>query len=147
MNGPAHAGHDVDVFFEAVNGGNVRMIQRRQDLRFAFEPRQPVGVERKGVWEDLERDLAVQPGIARAVDLTHPADAQSTGDFVRAKASAWSQRHMNGGLTACRFCHIGTGTSVQFLQPNCVGQLLLRGRPSRSWTLTSARPATFEGPR
>ena len=31
-------------FFEAVDGGDVRMIQRGEDFRFALEPREPIGI-------------------------------------------------------------------------------------------------------
>ncbi len=34
-------------FFEAVDRGDVRMIQRRQDLRFPLEAREPIGIERE----------------------------------------------------------------------------------------------------
>ena len=45
-------------FFEPVDRGDVRMIQRRERLRLAFEPRQAFGVRGERVRQDLDRDLA-----------------------------------------------------------------------------------------
>ncbi len=39
-------GHAADLF-EAVDGGDVRMIQCREDLRFPLEAREPFGVARE----------------------------------------------------------------------------------------------------
>jgi hypothetical protein len=35
---------------------------------------------------DLDRDLAIQLRVARAIDLAHAAGAERRDDFVRAKA-------------------------------------------------------------
>jgi hypothetical protein len=60
-------------FFEERNVGDVWMVQRRECLRFAGEPGEPIGIVGKRVGEDFERDIAIQLRIARAVDLPHPA--------------------------------------------------------------------------
>ena len=52
------------------------------------KPRQPVGIVREGVRENLERDIAIQLRIARAKDLAHAAFADRRGDVVGAKARA-----------------------------------------------------------
>src|SRR6266550_3842511 len=57
-------------FFKAVDRGDVRVIERRQQLCFALETREAVGIGDKAVREDLERNLAVQVGIAAAIYLT-----------------------------------------------------------------------------
>ena len=44
-------------------------------LCFAGAPRQPIGIVRKRVRQDVERVVAIQLGIARAIDLAHPAFA------------------------------------------------------------------------
>ena len=41
--------------------------------------------------QDLDRDLAPELGVARAVDLAHPAPAEQRQDLEPAEASAWSQ--------------------------------------------------------
>ena len=42
-------------FLEPVNRRNVRMVQRREHLRFAREAREAVGVLREGIWQHLDR--------------------------------------------------------------------------------------------
>jgi hypothetical protein len=68
------------------------MIQRSEDLRFALEPGDAVRIGCEGLWQDLDRDVAVEPSIARAIDLSHAAHAERRDDFKRAESSAWDQR-------------------------------------------------------
>ena len=42
-----------------VDGGDVRMIERRQHLRFAAEAREPIGIARERLRQDLQRDVAI----------------------------------------------------------------------------------------
>ena len=62
--------------FETVDVRDVRMIQRGQHLRFALESREPVGISRERLGQDLDRDVAIQPRVARAIDLAHAARAK-----------------------------------------------------------------------
>ena len=62
-------------FLEPVDRGDVRMIQRRERLRFALEPRQALGISGERVGQDLDRDLAAERRVRRAIDLPHPAFA------------------------------------------------------------------------
>ena len=39
---------------------DVRMIQRREDLRFALEPGQSLAVGRERFGQDLDRDLSLE---------------------------------------------------------------------------------------
>ena len=58
----------------------MRMIQGGEQLRF---PREPGAAHRIGdgrCRQHLERDIAFQPRIVGAVDLTHPAGADDAGD-------------------------------------------------------------------
>ena len=66
------------------------MIERGQDLRFALEAREPLGIRRKRVGQDLQRDVALQAGVARAVDLTHAAGAKDCADLIDSEARARS---------------------------------------------------------
>ena len=70
---------------------DVRMIQRGERLRFAREPGQPIGIARERVGQDLDRDVAIQLGVARAIHLAHAAFADRRGDFVDAEAGAGSE--------------------------------------------------------
>ena len=72
------------------------MVQRRQHLRFALEPRTAIGILREGRWEDFDRDISTQPRVPGAVHLTHAADAERTGNFVRTEARADRKRHEDG---------------------------------------------------
>ena len=62
------------------NRADVRMIQRGQHLRFPLEPREALGIASERGWQDLDRDIAIELGIARAVDLAHPAHTKQTVD-------------------------------------------------------------------
>ena len=38
----------------------LRMVQGGEDFRFALEPGEPIGIVRDGIWQDLQRDVAIQ---------------------------------------------------------------------------------------
>ena len=75
--------------FESVDGADVRMIERRQQLRLALEARHALGIigQRRG--QQLQRDVAAERGIAGAIDLAHAAGAEQRDDLVRAEDRAW----------------------------------------------------------
>ena len=75
-------------FFETVDRGDVRMIQRREGLGFARETRQSVGVGGERVGQHLDRDVAIQLRVARPIHLAHAAGPKGGQDFVRAKTCA-----------------------------------------------------------
>src|SRR5262245_14990976 len=58
-----HERRETVALLETVDGGDVRMIQRRQHFGFALKPRHAgtVGGERRG--QNLESDLALEPGV------------------------------------------------------------------------------------
>ena len=58
------------------------MIQRRQHVRFALEAGQTFGIARERVGQDLERDVALQLGVARAIHLAHPARPERRENFI-----------------------------------------------------------------
>ena len=51
-----------------------------------MKARQPPGICGESLGQDLQRYVTVQPGISRAVDLTHPADAKGIADLERAES-------------------------------------------------------------
>ena len=61
---------------EPVDGADVRMVQRREHLRLAPEARQPLGVVGHVGQQYLQRDVAIQLRIARAVHRVHAALAE-----------------------------------------------------------------------
>ena len=77
---------------DAVNAGDAGMIQRREHLRLAAEPRQPIGVAGHARRQDLHGHVAAQPRIAGAIDLAHPAAAQQRDDLIRPDPISGSQQ-------------------------------------------------------
>ena len=88
--------HDRDLtvdLFEPVDVRDVRMVERRQRLRFAGEPRDTIGIAGQRVGQHLDGHLAIEPGVARAVHLAHAAGAKGRDDFVGAEARAARDAH------------------------------------------------------
>ena len=56
---------------DAVNGRDVRMVQRREEPCFALEPREPFGVAREERRENLDGDLATERRVPCPVHLAH----------------------------------------------------------------------------
>ena len=48
------------------------MIERGKCLGFPFEARQPLGIVREGVGQDLDCDLTAKLGVESAVDFAMP---------------------------------------------------------------------------
>jgi hypothetical protein len=69
------------------------MVQGREDLRFALEAGQSIGVVRERRGKDLQRDVAREPRVARSPDLAHSARSEGGLDFVRAQACAGGKGH------------------------------------------------------
>ena len=63
--------------FDAVDRADVRMIERGEQPRFALEAREPSGSRRERARQDLDRDVAAELRVARAIDLAHAARADA----------------------------------------------------------------------
>ena len=57
-------------------------FERREHLGFALEAREAIGIESENLRENLERHVAIQLGVARAIDFPHAARANQSDDFV-----------------------------------------------------------------
>ena len=77
----------------AMKVGDVLMVQRRQHLRLAPKAGEAIGIGGDRGQEHLERDLAIQPGIAGAIHLAHPSGPEPGEDLELTEASAGSKRH------------------------------------------------------
>jgi len=64
------------------------VVQRGEHLRFALKSGEAVRIQGKNFGQDLERDVAIQPGIARAIHFAHAPGANQRQDFVRAESHA-----------------------------------------------------------
>jgi hypothetical protein len=82
--------------FQAEDCTDMRMAQRGQHLRFALEAREAFGVRCEGVGKNLQRDVATQPPVARAIDLTHAPGAQRARHLVGAEPRPDLQGHSRG---------------------------------------------------
>jgi hypothetical protein len=71
-----------------VDVGDVWMIERRQRPCFPLEAREPFGVVRHVGRQHLDGDVALQLGVARAIDHAHPTLADKRGDLVRSEPTA-----------------------------------------------------------
>jgi hypothetical protein len=67
------------------------MIERRCCARFLLEAAQSIGIGRERGGQDFNRNVAAEPRIPRAIDLTHSAGSQSGDDLVGAEAGAGSE--------------------------------------------------------
>jgi hypothetical protein len=91
-------GSGAVVAFEPVDGGDVGVIQRREDLGFTSKPGEPLSVRGHRVRQDLDGDLSLEPGVQRPVHLPHPANSNLRGDLVGADAGAGRQGHGGGPI-------------------------------------------------
>ena len=78
-------GFDAAALLEPEDRGDVGVMELRQKLRLALESRQALLVLGELGWQDLDRHLAIEPGVGRAIDLAHAALAELGGDLVGAE--------------------------------------------------------------
>src|SRR5450759_2759487 len=88
--------------FEPVDVADVRMVERRQHLRFTAQARESIGIGGERVRQNLQRDVAIELGIPRAVDLAHAARANERQDFVYAETGAGCEGHSGARLSHAR---------------------------------------------
>ena len=69
------------------------MIERGQHLRFALEAREPFGIKGEAVGQDLERDVALERRVARAIHLAHAARTERGQDLVRPELIPGGKSH------------------------------------------------------
>ena len=75
-------------FLDVMNCRDVGMIHRREHLRFAFEPQEPIWIAGQRRRQHLDRNVARQFRVARAIDLADAAGAEGRENFIRAKTGA-----------------------------------------------------------
>ena len=72
---------------------DVRVIQRGERLRLAREAGEAIGIGSERLRQDLDRDVAIEPRVARAIDLAHAAGAEQRDDFVDVETRAGREEH------------------------------------------------------
>ena len=71
-------------------------LSAASDLCFALEPREPLWIGGKQLRQHLDRHLAMELRIARAIDLAHSARADRAEDFIGTYESSCGYRHVSG---------------------------------------------------
>ena len=64
------------------------MVQRGEHSRLALEARKPIRIARHCARQDLDRDVAPELRVARAVHLAHAARAEQRLQMIRAQGVA-----------------------------------------------------------
>ena len=72
------------------------MCELRDRARFAVESGAKFCVPRQYFGQNLQSDGAIEPRIARAIDLAHATRPEWSNDLVRAQADAGRERHWDG---------------------------------------------------
>ena len=73
---------------DIVDGTDVRMRERGNRPRLALESRAAIRIGRQVGRQHLHRHRAIEPRVARFVDLAHAARAEGGEDLVWAESSA-----------------------------------------------------------
>jgi hypothetical protein len=89
---PGFAGCPADV----EQGADIGVAETRDGLGLAFESRPHLGVGRQVLGQHLDRHVAPEPRVPRAVNLAHTARSDRSEDFVRAETGSESKRHGAG---------------------------------------------------
>src|SRR6185369_12587902 len=79
--------------FEAVDTGDMRMVQRGENLGFSAETAMPVRIGRDQLRQNFERHVTIELRVTRAIHLTHTAGANRGQNFVRSEACTGREGH------------------------------------------------------
>ena len=79
---------------DVVDRADLRVVQARDDARFAVEPLAESRIGGQRGRQHLERHRSIEPRVTPAVDFSHSARAEQAGDFVGAEESAGSEHHL-----------------------------------------------------
>ena len=77
--------------FQAVDVGNVGMVEGGERVRFAGESREPIRIIGEGVGQNLQRHVAMELGVAGSIHLPHATFTELRGNFVDAEAGTGSE--------------------------------------------------------
>ena len=78
---------------DVVDRDDRRMVQNGRGARLELEPAAKPGIPTSLGRDDLERDVATEPRVAAAIDLSHPADPEKGLDVVGAETISGLERH------------------------------------------------------
>ena len=72
---------------------SVGEVERGEQFGFAMKPCEPLEIRGEAVWQDLDGDVALQPGVASPIHLAHSARTQQVEYLIRAESGARAQWH------------------------------------------------------
>ena len=78
---------------DVVHGEDVGVVQDRGRTGFLLEAAQSNGIAGPQRRQHLDRDIAVEPRIARPVDVPHASGAEGREDLVRTEAASGHNTH------------------------------------------------------
>lgn len=70
------------IFFEGVGGGDVGVVQRREQVGLPLQPCETVWVGAQFLGKNLDGDIALERGIPRPIHLAHAALTERFEDLV-----------------------------------------------------------------
>ena len=91
--------HDQEVDAVLVShveeGADVGVLEARDRLGLALQPLLELGAVRQVRGQHLDRDRALEPGVAGAVHLAHAAGAGGLFDSIRAELGSGDEAHVH----------------------------------------------------
>ena len=88
LNELQHEAAEAGYFVHAVDGGDVRVAERGEELCFLFESRQPLRIVVEGFRQDLDRHVAFENRVAGSIHIPHPAGPEQFTNPVGSKRAA-----------------------------------------------------------
>jgi hypothetical protein len=70
------------------------MVQRREELCLALQPREPIRIVGEMFWKDLQRDVSEELRVTRPEHDAHCTGAELRRDLVYPDAASHSDRHL-----------------------------------------------------
>ncbi len=77
----------------SIDLGDVGVVERRQNLRFAFEAGEPFGIFSESGRQNLDGDFTVEFGVAGEINFAHASRAQRRKDSVGSQVSPGGEGH------------------------------------------------------
>ena len=75
-------------FLEPVDRGDIGVVQQRQNLGFPFEARKAIGIRGQKRGKNFDGDVAIQSGVACAIDLSHAARTDEVDNLEDSEPNA-----------------------------------------------------------
>ena len=117
------------------------MIQVGDGARFAPQPFSCFRMAGSLDGQDLHRDSAMKPRVARQIDAAHAAVPEKGNHFIRADAAADVHVHEVSAIIACGLRRTRPHQILQLRQLPTSNSQLPRGADSNNWVESRAHPA------